>query len=78
MKLFIRSQDKKYLGEITDIQSNDYGSIFGTNNARGIEESIKLGSYEDNQRSLEIINIIHTKIIRYEGKELIMFSMPLE
>ena len=78
MKLFIRSQDKKYLGEITDIQSNDYSSIYGTNNARGIEESIKLGQYKDNQRSLEIINIIHTKIIRYEGKELIMFSMPLE
>jgi len=78
MKLFIRSQDKKYLGEITDIQSNDYGSIYGTNNARGIEESVKLGNYKDNKRSIEIINIIHTELIKCKEKEVIIFGMPLE
>lgn len=68
MGLWIRSQDKKVLLEINDIEvfksTSGEGQIYGCSISRKAENAVILGQYKTEERAMKVVDEIH-KLILY-------------
>ena len=93
MKLWIRSQDKRFLIECNDVailKTTD-GFKIGTCSIKSVKREIDLGTYSTKEKALKVLDMIEKKIIenntvvcnekdwaKFVGAINCVFQMPLD
>lgn len=62
--MWIRSMNKKHLVDVNHMYSNDKFQIITTTNCFDNEEYIILGKYKSEERALEVLDMIQSRIIK--------------
>lgn len=62
--MWIRSMSKKHLVDVNHLYSNNKFQIITTTNCFDGEEYIILGTYDSEERALEVLDLIQRKLIQ--------------